>query len=364
MSLAPWCCFPPQPVVPITGAFRASALVDTDYPPGAASVLGISQIVGIALGHVRLTLTTPLAQENANVQVTAMDTAGFICDWNWLDASTIDIYTFDAAGVAARTIASVLITFVNSVALTPLANPSQILGANLAVWLQGDKGTGAGPNVTTWVNQVTGNGDAVQGALPNPPVLSLGAFGLNPGVRFVAADAGLEIALTTPFAIGDRPYMIARAKINTLVHTPTRANTLFQAYKTPFVITDSQIELDAEATGTFDANAYWNMIAGAGGVETFITIEPPPDPDLSLLGTHTLQARTEQPNALTIDALTLDAPSAVPAIANAINRVRLNMSQFGDNPGFWSIGVFVMAYTTPTAPQIAALKAWCDAYGT
>lgn len=369
MSLTPWCCWPPEaPVVPPTvpTGLIASGVLDTDYPPGASQTLGISQIVGIGSGHVRLTLSTPVALEHFNAQATCLaDTKEFNAEVQWLNSTTVDVWTFQG-GDPISALVMVLIFDLPMVAKTPLPNPAQILGANLAVWLQGDLGTGAGPAVATWVNQVTGNGNAIQAPYPSAPVLAANAFGLNPGVNFVAADAGLEIHLTTPFAIGDRPYTIARAKLNSLVHTAGAAQLMFFAIPDPLA-GDSSLEFDAEATGTFDpSDTFWNCNAGGlGGVETFITNSPPPDADTQLLGPHTIQVACQQAGALVIDSVSLDAPSPVSALTHAINRIRINSDAIpsANTFGFWNIGVLVMTYTQPTAPQIAALKAWCDAYG-
>jgi hypothetical protein len=337
-------------------------LLDTDFPPGAAQTFGISQIVGIEKGHVRLTLSTPIALENFNGQATPMDTkAGITCEVNWLNSTTVDVYSFDASPDPINTIVSVLIFYVNSSATTPLPNPAQILGGNLAVWLQADVGAGSGPTVTNWVNRNTGNGDAVQGGSTAVPTLVGGVFGPNPGVRFGAGDQGLILTLTTPVAIGNRPFTCQRARLTSLVHTAGYFQSFYLLSKNPIGTNEQQ--LIAEASGTFDSNGYWDSYDATnadGAIETFITVPA----DLDTLP-HTFQKAFQQTGSLVVDAVSENAPSAIGPVDQLMDQIVFGSRSGVGLPGtsaFIDIGVFVMSYTQPSPSEIAALKAWCDAY--
>jgi hypothetical protein len=247
-----------------------------------------------------------------------------------------------------------------------IQSPAAVLGANCALWFESSFGTGPGPDVTTWVNRVP-NGDAIQAPNPDPAVLVPSAFGRHPGVSFPTVGAGLELHPITPWAIGDRPYFWCRARLDALLHAPNDFQTLFQALRDPNGGT-SQSEFDAEASGTFDANSYWNSLSGGtggGGAEreTFITITPPGG-DAALLGTHTIQLACQQGGCLVIDGVSTDADANVGSYSNAVNRLGIGRNVGGlSGPSHWSIGVLVASYTQPTVEQIAEVKAYCDAYG-
>lgn len=244
---------------------------------------------------------------------------------------------------------------------TATPTPHEVLGSNLAVWLESRSGTGAGPNVTTWVNRLA-NGDAIQGANTQPPQLVGAAFGNAPAVSFQGSDAGLILTLGAPFAIGDRPYVWTRAKLNRLVHTPGDSQPCWLLGTSP-AFTDSMV-FAAEATGTFDANGYWDYEAFTSGSsnDTFEQLT-----ELDLLP-HTFQCACQQAGALVVDGRVTDAPSPIAALGSACDTVWIsNNEQAGALPGvsegFWDIGVIVMSYTQPTALQIETLAKYCDNYG-
>jgi hypothetical protein len=240
-------------------------------------------------------------------------------------------------------------------------NPQQVLGSNLAFWVQANLGLGPvqpGGAVTIWPDQVA-NGDAVQAPNPAAPVLRATALGLRPGVSFESAGAGLEAHLSTPFDAGDRPYMWCRGKLNQLIHTPGAAQLLFQLLTDPFIGGDA-IDVDAEASGTFDGNSYWNL--NGTNQETFFTL-PPPTGDALLLGPHTIQAACQQSGALVVAGVSMDAPGVVAALNAAVNRFDINRAVVvPGNAGFWSIGALVFAYTQPSPAEIADVVAWANAY--
>lgn len=243
-----------------------------------------------------------------------------------------------------------------------IPSPLQVLGPNLAVWLESVSGTGAGPNVTPWVNRVA-NGDAVQDGNTQAPVLLANAFGRTPAVSFQGADAGLVLTLGTPFAIGNRPYVWTRAKLNRLVHTPGDFQPCWLLGTSP-AFTDSMV-FSAEATGSFDANGYWDYEAFTSGSsnDTFEQLH-----ELDLLP-HTFQCACQQAGALVVDGRVTDAASPIAALGSACDTVWIsNNEQAGAPPGvsegFWDLGVLVMSYTQPSAAQIATVAEYCNSYAT
>jgi hypothetical protein len=240
---------------------------------------------------------------------------------------------------------------------SPLRTPAQVLGSNLAIWLQADLGIGVTGPLPVWVNQVP-NGNALQDVYAAPPLLVQNAFGNNPGVYFTDVGSGLNLHLATPFAVGDRPFAITRCRLAQLDHTPATSQPVFVAIPDPPPSTDV-LSFDAEASGTFDVNSYWN--GDTNGQNAFVTL-PPPSGDAELLGAHTIQRAYQQSGNIVIDGVSTDTAAPVPALVGPINRVSLGRAPAGVSSGFWTLGVFLMAYTTPTAAQIAELQAYCDGY--
>jgi len=364
----PWCCWPPERDVDVAQAGPlpvAWGILDTNSPPGASFSFGFARIIstGVA-GRVQLELIAPIAEHELIAVGTGLAPAGSFADVitvevKWLDSLHIELQTYDNTATFTKGVVRLVVSIAVGLATPPtLLTPLEILDTNLAVWLQGDLGTGAGPNVTTWVNQAA-NGNAVQGGSTLPPTLA--TFGNRSAVRFGAGDQGLVLTLAAPIAIGDRPYTTLRARLTALVHTPLYFQSFYILINNPPGTNDQQ--LVGNASGTFDAFGYWdsdNVTFADGLVETFLQV-----PDLDLLP-HTFQKAFQQTGSLVVDGVSVDAPSPNGAVDQAISTITFGSRSSLAQPltsAFLEIGVFVMSFTQPTAPQIAALKAWCDAYG-
>jgi hypothetical protein len=356
-----------------SGACKAMGQIDVtaDVNPARTFVAGIRRIISTGVnGRVRLVLEEGIGQHELVAHVTPLPPAignGIIPAVQWVDNFTIDIETYDRA-TGALAAAQVRFSFYRILNLAApavdaaLPNPQQILGNNLAVWLQGDLGTDGlspGAPVTTWVNQVA-NGDAVQGVNPDAPVFSPNSFGSRPGVSGETPGAGLVLTLTTPWAIGQRPYFWQRGRLNSLVHTPGVSQNLATAFPIAFGPGSNELFISADASGTFGPTAFWDWVAStAATVDTFLELA-----ELDTLP-HTLQNATQQAGALVFDGSIINAPAPIAALTSTVDTIYLNRTPapfIAPSPGFWNIGVFVAAYDQPTADEIAAVAAWCNAY--
>jgi hypothetical protein len=346
------------------GACKAMGVLDTSASVVSAATAGIRRVIstGVA-GRVRLVLEEGIAQSELIAHVTPLPPfigTGVTPAVAWIDDFTVEIQTYDVAGALAA--AQVRFSFYRIQALaspvvTPaLPNPQQILGANLALWLQADLGLPLVPDspVTTWPNQVA-NGNAVQGANPAAPTLLANAFGSRPGVAFTLATQGLVATLTTPIAIGQRPYIWIRMRWNALVTTPFEAQDLVQVSDSPLT---EEIFLEGSAAGTFDpVSAFWDFTFGPPEIDTFEQL--PGDFDFL---PHTIQASQTTTGTLVADGVVTDAPSPIPAASVPYTKVNIARSGAGTEPGFCTLGLVVIAFDTPTPAQIAAVAAWCNAY--
>jgi hypothetical protein len=239
------------------------------------------------------------------------------------------------------------------------ATPLESLGSNLAVWLQADKGvaTAFDDPAPTWVNQVA-NGNAVQDGNADAPVLRRNAFGSKPGMSFETLDAGLVLDLTTPIAIGKRPYMWVHAKLNTI--NVVAGQPLALIGTSPSFLSNNG--MNAFAAGIAAPEARWEYLAifDPDFAESFQAAT-----ELDLYP-HTLQGATQQEGFFVFDGRSYDASAPVPAIGEAISTLYLsNYGPAGAGPGTggqWSIGVVVVAYDTPTPAQIANVAEYCSEY--
>ncbi len=370
--MIPWCCWPPElpvPVVPFVPNPNplAFGIIDTNAPPGAELAFGITRVLSTGVpGRVQLILATPIPKNNLIAVATPATSVDVVTTTIiWLDSTTIELQTYNLAGALTAATVRFEASFGDGMsAPETLATPLEVLGANLAVWLQGDRGTGVTTSfapVPTWTNQVA-NGNAVQGANPNPPVLRLNTFGNRPGVSTENdVNAGLILTLTTPFAIGDRPYLFTRARLNQLIHTPTAFQPLALVSQPPGFI--NSLLFDASPSGTFGPTAFWDWETFTPGAsDTFDELA-----ELDLVP-HTFQCATQQAGALVVDGTVFNAAAAIPALSAPCDTLYLSNNQPAGAPataaGFWNMGVVIVAYTTPSALEIAQVKAWCDAYGT
>lgn len=238
-------------------------------------------------------------------------------------------------------------------------NPHQILGSNLALWLQADLGIVVAPGspVTSWPDQAA-NGNAVQSTNPDAPVLMPNSFGTRPGVACQTVDAGLVATLATQFAIGKRPYLWSRSRLTQLVHTVGAFQPLAVIATPPGFV--NYLNFSGYASQP-PADAFWDWSTATPAlVDTFIELA-----ELDLLP-HTIQAATRQAGAIVFDGVVVDAPGAIAALSAPCDTVYLSNNQPAGGPpstaGFWNIGVLVMAFDQPTPEEIAAVAAYCNAY--
>lgn len=353
------------------GACKAMGVLDTSASVVSAATAGIRRVISTGVnGRVRLVLEEGIGQTELVAHVTPLPPAigaGVIPAVAWIDAFTIEIQTYDITGLLAA--AQVRFSFFKIQALASptvdpaLPNPQQILGNNLALWLQADIGldeVAPGAPVTTWPNQVA-NGNAVQGANADPAVLRPNSFGSRPGVACESVDSGLVVTLTTPAAIGQRPYFWARARSTQILDPDVQ--TMFIAFDNPLLA--NELAFDGARPGEFGPVAVWDWETFTpGGVQTDQPVIPGPDLDLA---PRTFQCATQQAGALVIDGLVSDAPGPIAALSVAINSVYLSGIRIppfipANSPGLWNYGVFVMSFDQPSPAEIAAVQAWCDAY--
>jgi hypothetical protein len=355
------------------GACKAMGVLDTSASVVSAATAGIRRVISSGVnGRVRLVLDEGIGQTELVAHVTPLPPvigAGVIPAVAWIDDFTIEIQTYDTAGLLAA--AQVRFSFFKiqalaSPAIDPaLPNPLQILGNNLAFWVQGDLGLDEvepGNPVATWPNQVA-NGDAVQAPFVTAPTLQPNAFGSRPGVRFGLATDGLLASLTTPSAIGQRPYFWVRFRLDQLIHTPGAQQSIVTGFSAGLPPGATEIFLDADASGTFGPTAFWDSDWGTDATSQDTFLNPA---ELDLLP-HTQQSASQQVAQLVFDGVAVNAAGAIPALATALDRIALgNLPSPPFAPGndglFGSLGVVVMSFDQPSPAEIAAVAAWCNAY--
>lgn len=353
--------WPPFPLRPIAwGTCNTAAMADS------VDAFGIDAVIFTAVaGRVRLRLNTPVEQAQFLAEVSC-PTQGMLANAVWINTRVVEVIT-TVGGVL--TAGDVYFEFfaagATSHVVTP--NPSNILGSNLAVWLQGDLGTGPGPTVPTWVNQA-GHGNAVQGAITAPPSLVPNSFGTKPGVSAPLGTEGLTVTLTTPIAVGKRPTLYCKFRLTTVTGQPL-GWFLFQA-PANFA---STMNMGMLPPPSFDPLLGFWYVQGFEGPDGMATLSAGDTPPVDTLP-HTVRARWNQVEQLLIDGLI--GPTQFPSgtgLVNptdvAIDTLRLAATDQApfpavNGPPFINFGIVLLSYDQPTTAQDAQLRQYVAAYGT
>lgn len=241
------------------GACKAAGVVDTLSPVGNCRAQGIRSVLSLGPGSIRLTLVEGIGQAEFTWEATCEVRSlgqGITANCVWIDPFTIELQTYDQAGVLAAAVVSFFFFLLEGLGrpaliAPPPPDPLAIFGqAGLVGWWRADAVDGS---PTSSADDLSGNGNPAVQAVPGQQPTIVSGQNAQPAWNLIRANSqGLQAAGLV-MAAASRPcgFIVAQSAGP---HT-TAAHSSITAHDIP-ALTGFQ-----EGTEPFGAHTGWLALA-------------------------------------------------------------------------------------------------------